>query len=507
MKRAELNRNIRNAFFEIERMRLAENEESYANDINILPDIGYSEGYMEYIQKLLEKGWNTASDKMPSDRNDMNKSGYRRCRNGLRRMNKNVRRAACAAACIMLVSGAVVTFNDDIRNIAASAAQHIFAFIPGVNSFVENDKSNDVFAMQGSVSVDFSDGYIKVNSAYIKDGLMKMTIEGNVNFNGENGISVKNADSNGNIVIRPDEINWMNDENGIWSAACVFSISANFDSSCLYYLNINEHSVPVVLTISENISENVNFYYDADIGISIAAVTDYTDNGSKKLCVALVSKSDAAGSELNFSADDVKLVNSYGNIVAADSCLFSDSGQCILTFDTIPGENTKLVISNAQIMENFSKSEVIRFKAKRGKTMKRCFDINGKQLEISKPEWHDYFNDMRVRMPDGSVADAGSDAQKVGFRAVLMGKASEKLTLKNVELKPTDEYVNHYEYNGINLIYDGGYAGDSENGADGAKSAIIAYANNIRADVECAEIEICGVSYQFKNDIVIGLAV
>lgn len=507
MKRAELDRNIRNAFFEIERMRLVENEESYINYINTLSDFEYSESYTKYIQKLLEKGRNTFNDNMLSDRNYVNNSDDRGCRNGIQKMSKNIRSAACAAACILLVCGAVVTFNDNIRNITVSAAQRIFAFIPGVNSFVENDKNSTILTMQGSVSVDFSDGYIKVNSAYIKDGLMKMTLEGNIGFNGENGITVKNADNDGNTAIKADEINWMHDENGIWSASCLFSVASKVDSSCLYYLDINEHIVPVVLTISENISENVNFYNDADMGIRIAAITDYIDNVNKKLSVTLMSESDAAGTEFNFSSDDIKLVKSDGKIVTADSCLFSENGHCILTFNTILDENTKLIISNAKIMDNLSKSEAVKFKAEQDSISQNCFEINGKQLELSSPEWHTYFNNMNVRLPDGSFADSGNDAQKIGFKASLIGKAADKLVLKNVDLKPVDKYRNHYEYNGINLVYDDSYAEDFENSKAAQDSDIIVYANNIRTDVEYAEIEICGVSYQFKNDIVIRLSV
>lgn len=507
MKRAELYRNIRNAFLEIERIRLMENKEYYDSDMAIMSDIKYSEGYTKYIQELLEKGRKAASDNMLSHRNDMNNSNGRRCRNGRRRMNKTIRCTAYTAACILLVSGAVVTFNDDIRDITVSAAQRIFAFIPGVNSFVENDKNSTILTMQGSVSVDFSDGYIKVNSAYIKDGLMKMTLEGNIDFNGENGITVKNADNDGNTVIKADEINWMYDENGIWSASCLFSVASKIDSSCLYYLDINEHIVPVVLTISENISENVNFYNDTDMGIRVAAITDYIDNGNKKLSITLMSESDAVGIEFNFSSDDIKLVKSDGKIVTADSCLFSENGHCILTFNTILDENTKLIISNAKIMDNLSKSEAVKFKAEQDSISQNCFEINGKQLELSSPEWHTYFNNMNVRLPDGSFADAGNDAQKIGFKASLIGKAADKLVLKNVDLKPADKYRNHYEYNGINLVYNDSYSEDFENSKAAQDSDIIVYANNIRTDVECAEIEICGVSYQFKNDIVIRLSV
>ena len=81
---------------------------------------------------------------------------------------------------------------------------------------------NGIIAMQGSVRAEFDSGYIKVNSAYIDSGSMKITLEGTVTFNGSDGMSV--CDKDKKSISYPDEINWMSDEGNTWSAACEFTL-------------------------------------------------------------------------------------------------------------------------------------------------------------------------------------------------------------------------------------------------------------------------------------------
>ena len=118
--------------------------------------------------------------------------------------------------------------------------------------------------MQGSVRAEFDYGYIKVNSAYIDSGKMKITLEGTVAFNGSDGISV--CDEKKTSAAYPDEINWMNDENGAWSAACSFNIkNVRYDENAVYFVNVNGNEVPIVLAPAQKITENINYYEDADI--------------------------------------------------------------------------------------------------------------------------------------------------------------------------------------------------------------------------------------------------
>ena len=39
----------------------------------------------------------------------------------------------------------------------------------------------------------------------------------------------------------------------------------------MYFVNVNGNEVPIVLAPAQKITENINYYEDADIGISAAA--------------------------------------------------------------------------------------------------------------------------------------------------------------------------------------------------------------------------------------------
>ena len=154
-----------------------------------------------------------------------------------------------------------------------------------------------------------------------------------------------------------------------------------------------------------------------------------------------------------------------------------------------------------------SGSDAPEFNVKRGSSLNRTFDINGKEIKISGAEWESYYNNMSMRLPDGKNADAGSKAQKIIFNADIQGKLADKLKLTGLELKPDVSSVNGYEYNGQRLIYEDSDRAANEENTSNEVTGVTACAENIKPDISSANIEISGISYKLKNDIMIKLAV
>ena len=284
MKHAELNRQIKKAFLEIESMRFREYPEIYEERSGA--DIDYSERYVKYINNLFENG-SSNRIKITDPVGSGTKASYV--------FRPYMKRAACAAAVVIIAGGAFIAIDDGARAAAVNAAQRVFSFIPGTGSFVENNGSG-IIAMQGSVRAEFDSGYIKANSAYIDSGSMKITLEGTVTFNGSDGMSV--CDKDKKSISYPDEINWMSDDGNTWSAACEFTVkNVRYAENAVYFVNINGNKVPIVLAPAQKITENVNYYEDADTGISAAAITEYTDNGTGKLKLSVSAKSNEPDSQ------------------------------------------------------------------------------------------------------------------------------------------------------------------------------------------------------------------
>ncbi len=494
MKHAELNRQIKKAFLEIESMRFREYPEIY--DERSGADIDYSERYVKYINNLFENG-SSNRIKIADPVGSGAKASYV--------FRPYMKRAACAAAVVIIAGGAFIAIDDGARAAAVNAAQRVFSFIPGTETFVENNGSG-IIAMQGSVRAEFDGGYIKVNSAYIDSGSMKITLEGTVTFNGSDGMSV--CDKDKKSVSYPDEINWMSDEGNTWSAVCTFNIkNVKYDKNAVYFVNINGNEVPIALAPAQKITENVNYYEDADTGISAAAITEYTDNGAGKLKLSVSAKSNAPDSQISFGDDGIKLVKSDNSVVLPESCIFSENGKCTAVFDTLLDEDTKLIISNAELHETPSGSDAPEFNVKRGSSLNRTFDINGKEIKISGAEWESYYNNMSMRLPDGKKADAGSKAQKIIFNADIQGKLADKLKLTGLALKPDSGSANEYEYNGQRLVYEDPDRAANEENTSKEVTGVTACAENIKPDISSANIEISGISYKLKNDITIKLAV
>lgn len=262
-----------------------------------------------------------------------------------------------------------------------------------------------------------------------------------------------------------------------------------------------------MLAPAQKITENVNYYEDANIGISAAAITEYTDNGTGKLNLSLSAKSDGQDSQISFGADSIKLLKSDNSVVLPESCIFSENGKCTAVFDTLLDEDTKLIISNAELHETPSGSDDLKFNVKRGSSLNRTFDINGKEINISGAEWQSYYNNMNMRLPDGKKADAGSKAQKIIVNADIQGKLADKLKLTGLALKPDTGSVNEYEYNGQRLIYEDSDRAANEENTSKEVTGVTACAENLKPDISSVNIEISSISYKLKNDITIKLAV
>ena len=306
----------------------------------------------------------------------------------------------------------------------------------------------------------------------------------------------------------PDETNLMNDENGRWSAACTFTIeNVKYNKNAIYFININGNNIPIVLAPVKKITKNVNYYEDEDIGVSAAVITEYTKDGTDKLKLSLSAKSNIPNTQINFGNDSIKLIKSDNTMVMPESCMFSENGKCTAVFDTLLDEDTKLIVSNVKLYETLSGSYDLKFEVKRDSLFNRTFDINGKKINISGAEWQSYYNNMNMRLPDGDKADAGSSAQKIMLNADIQGKLADKLKLTGLELKPNSDYINNYEYNGKKLIYENADKTANEENASDNGADITACIENIKPHIASALIEISGISYELKDDIIIKLAV
>ena len=491
MKHAEFNRQIKKAFIEIESMRFSEYPEIY--DEGSGADINYSERYTKYINELLK---HDTSNNVKIGNASGTKASYV--------FRLYLKHAACAAAAVIIACGAFITIDDGARAAVVNAAQRVFLIIPGTGTFIENN--GGIIAMHGSVRAEFDSGYIKVNSAYIDSGSMKITLEGTAAFDGSDGISV--CDKDKKSAAYPDEINWMSDEDGTWSAACEFTVkNVKYDENAVYFVNINGNEVPIVLVPAQKITENVNYYEDTDIGISVAAITEYTDGGTGKLKLSLSSKSNSPDQQISFGTGSIKLLKSDSSVVLPESCTFSENGKCTAVFDTLLDDDTKLVISDIELNETPSAVDELKFSVKRGTSLNKSFDINGKEINISGVQWQSYYNNMNMRLPDGSTADAGGEAQKIIFTADIKGNLADKLKLTELDLKPDSGSVNYYEYNGQRLIYEDPDSAANEGNTSNEGTGVTACAENIKPDISSVNIEISGISYKLKHDVVIKLAV
>ncbi len=221
-------------------------------------------------------------------------------------------------------------------------------------------------------------------------------------------------------------------------------------------------------------------------------------------------------------AQDVwtKVVEKFERI----SCLADDEMKPYLTvmtrnmaFNYLKSEKKKTSYSFEELQENgdsriklyetLSGAYDLKFEVKRDSLFNRTFDINGKKIDISGAEWQSYYNNMNMRLPDGDKADAGSSAQKIMLNADIQGKLADKLKLTGLELKPNSDYINNYEYNGKKLIYENADKTANEENASDNGADITACIENIKPHIASALIEISGISYELKDDIIIKLAV
>ena len=105
MKHAELNRQIKKAFLEIESMRFREYPEIYEERSGA--DIDYSERYVKYIDNLFENG-SSNRIKIADPVGSGAKASYV--------FRPYMKRAACAAAVVIIAGGAFIAIDDGARS-------------------------------------------------------------------------------------------------------------------------------------------------------------------------------------------------------------------------------------------------------------------------------------------------------------------------------------------------------------------------------------------------------
>ena len=135
--------------------------------------IEYSEDYMDKIRDLEE-----------------NLDSIKRSE-AARRKILRWKKAVYIALTIILITGTTMAVSPAARGLAAEALSFVFKIVPVGERYIVSETEEKVYALTGSVTLDYEDGYIKINSTYTSGGLLKVELEGNIKLGGDNDMSGK----------------------------------------------------------------------------------------------------------------------------------------------------------------------------------------------------------------------------------------------------------------------------------------------------------------------------
>lgn len=400
-----------------------------------------------------------------------------------------LRRAVCAVLILSAVLGSIFVFNPTARTVISNAFSHILKYIPGTESYLSVTADDANYTLSGSVTADYGDSCIKINSAYTYDGNLIISLEGSadkqIDLNSTPDISV--TDANGHAGKQTD-FNYIDDmEDNHWS--CL--ISFGFKNASDYYdLFVNGKKIPLVLTKADSIQpENSNFYDDLNLGIQLAAATEYKDGLLK---AAVISKACNADSDLTLPLQEMYLLTQDGEKISplkesdlAQKGITDEQSSSALYFDTPLQEGIRLVIPYLTISEY---PAPVSFRTQKEHGYQGTLSLGGRQLKIEDIGWSDYYESIQMRKLEGGRTDQGNMAQKISFHIHLYEKSEKNLELISLDIQASEK--NEYYDSETKLIWDDPYRWNETFTADG-----------IKADVSQTEIRLSSPVYKTTNAI------
>lgn len=425
--------------------------------------IEYSEDYMDKIRDLEE-------------RLDSIKRSE-----AARRKILRWKKAVYIALTIILITGTTMAVSPAARGLAAEALSFVFKIVPVGERYIVSETEENVYALTGSVTLDYEDGYIKINSAYTSGGLLKVELEGNIKLSVDNDMSGKfeAADSDG----KPGELvdfDYMGEsDTGKWSCFVSFKLK----DEARYTLTVAGRKIPLVLAETEVISQqDYNLYDDEDLKLRIAAVTEYKDDLLK---VALLTDSDYEDTEIGLPMEEAYLVTPKGQKINAEKT----GGANTVYFKGKLEEGIRLILPYIDIYDNAGGS----FITDKNAGFDGEVNIGGRKIIIKDLGWSDYKNNINIKKPEDVRFAGSAEAQKIELKISIDETDSSKLRLSNVFLHTNDR--NEYKEDGIAYMYDDPYKYEAESEAG------IFIVDDIKADVSETEINIESVDYRTAEEI------
>ena len=248
--------------------------------------------------------------------------------------------------------------------------------------------------------------------------------------------------------------------------------------------------IHIFLTKADSIQqENSNFYDDLDLGIQLAAATEYKDSLLK---VAVISKACNADSDLTLPLQEMYLLTEDGEKISplkesdlALKGITDEQSSSALYFDTLLQEGIRLVIPYLTISEY---PAPVSFRTQKEYGYQGALSLGGRQLEIKDTGWSEYYESIQMKKTDGKRTDQGKMAQKISFNIGLDEKSGKNLELISLDIQASEK--NEYYDSGTKLIWDDPYRWNETFTADG-----------IKADASQTEIRLSSPVYKTTNAI------
>lgn len=391
------------------------------------------------------------------------------------------KKVVCAVLLIILIAGSVLAVSPAVRGMAAEAVSFVFKIIPTGERYIVSETEEKVYVLAGSVTVNYEDGYIKINSAYTSEGFLKIELEGNIKLDGDNDVEDDfTATGSDGKPGRQIDFDYMEElDTGKWS--CFVSFEMKNESK--YTLMVAGRNIPLILSEADGISqEDYNLYYDSELDLNIAAITEYKNDLLK---VILITDSDSEDIEIRLPIEETYLITPDGKRIKAENTADANT----VYFNYKLEEGIRLLLPYIEVYDNSGGS----FVTGKNAGFDGNVDIGGIMLIIKDLGWSDYENKINMKKLEGGGFVGGADAQKIKLQISIDEESNNKLQINNVFLHTDDR--NEYKEDGMTYIYNDPhkYETENENG--------IFIVDDVKADVSETEIKIESVNYRTVEEI------
>lgn len=216
--------------------------------------------------------------------------------------------------------------------------------------------------------------------------------------------------------------------------------------------------------------------------ISLAAITGYDQD---YLRLTVLSDARDEDTEIEFPpCEEVYLLTEDGTKYYAEDF----DGEDTFFFRQKLREGMQLVLPYLKIRESGAKAEVTlcRDSSPTGKKLK----LGDRSVILRTAEWSDYTEQFNMKMEDGSRVPVSRDAQKIRLRIETV--PGSDLLLDDIFADAAEEYVNRYEYKGMELRWSDPYRFDEDG---------YFYVTNLLSDIDEAKIVLYDPVYLLDETI------